>query len=126
MHMIKLDEIARGLEMSGYDFVWAVRSKTWVVPDGLEGRGLVLHGWAPQRRVLAHRAMGGFMSHCGWNSVLEGLSAEKPMMAWPMMAEQHLNAKFVMYKLQARLKIPTRKPWEDGFVVKRAVIAEGI
>ncbi|KAK1267786.1 UDP-glycosyltransferase 73B4 [Acorus gramineus] len=122
----QLDEIARGLEMSGYDFVWAVRSKTWVVPDGLEGRGLVLRGWAPQRRVLTHRATGGFMGHCGWNSVLEGLSAGKPMLAWPMIAEQHLNAKFVVDELRAGLRIPTGKPWEDGFIVERAVIAEGV
>ncbi|KAK1323734.1 UDP-glycosyltransferase 73B4 [Acorus calamus] len=66
----QLDEIARGLELSGWDFVWAVRSASWAVPDGLEGKGLILRRWALQRLVLAHRATGGFMSHCGWNSVL--------------------------------------------------------
>jgi UDP:flavonoid glycosyltransferase YjiC (YdhE family) len=49
-------------------------------------------GWAPQIQVLAHRSVGGFVSHCGWNSILESLWYGVPVVTWPMYAEQQLNA----------------------------------
>ena len=49
-------------------------------------------GWAPQMEVLAHKAIGGFVSHCGWNSILESIWNSVPMATWPMYAEQQLNA----------------------------------
>ncbi|KAK1267972.1 UDP-glycosyltransferase 73B4 [Acorus gramineus] len=123
----QLDEIAHGLEMSGCDFLWAVRSATWVQPDGLEReKGFVARGWVNQRRVLNHRATGGFMTHCGWNSVLESLSAGLPMLAWPMIGEQQLNAKFVVDEARAGLRIPTGPADVDVGIVGRAVIAEGV
>ena len=92
----QLGELARGLAQSGHPFLWAVRSETWSPPaDVLGPHGRVVRGWVPQRRVLAHRAVGGFVSHCGWNSVMESLAAGKPVLAWPMMAEQPANAKHV-------------------------------
>ncbi|XP_010260709.1 PREDICTED: anthocyanidin 3-O-glucosyltransferase 2-like [Nelumbo nucifera] len=106
-------EIALGLERSGYRFLWSLRqpepSKSRfappsdysytnleeVLPDGFlnrtEGRGLVC-GWSPQVEVLAHPATGGFLSHCGWNSILESLWFGVPILVWPLYAEQKLNA----------------------------------
>lgn len=49
-------------------------------------------GWAPQVEILAHKAIGGFVSHCGWNSILESLWYGVPIAAWPIYAEQHINA----------------------------------
>ncbi|RWR91338.1 UDP-glycosyltransferase 73B4-like protein [Cinnamomum micranthum f. kanehirae] len=107
----QLDEVAMGLERSGCSFVWAIRSKTWCPTKGMEerikGRGLMVRGWAPQRRILGHHAIGGFMSHCGWNSVLESLSMGVPILAWPMIAEQHLNAKLVEEEFGAGVRIPS-------------------
>ncbi|KAL6602921.1 hypothetical protein ACP70R_043282 [Stipagrostis hirtigluma subsp. patula] len=91
----QLDEIVHGLVNSGHPFLWAVRSDTWSPPADVGPNGLIVCGWVPQRSVLAHRSVGGFVSHCGWNSVMESLAAGKPMLAWPMMAEQHLNARHV-------------------------------
>ncbi|KAF8398715.1 hypothetical protein HHK36_014572 [Tetracentron sinense] len=95
----ELDELACGLELSGHYFMWVVRSQTWSPPDGFEvrmkGRGVIVRDWVDQRRILAHSAIGVFLSHCGWNSILESFSFGVPLLAWPMAADQPLNAKFV-------------------------------
>jgi hypothetical protein len=102
----QLDELARGLVRSGHPFLWAVRSNTWSPPvDVGPDQGRVVRGWVPQRGVLAHEAVGGFVSHCGWNSVMESLAAGKPVLAWPMMAEQALNARHVVDVVGAGVKV---------------------
>ncbi|CAN6485752.1 unnamed protein product [Victoria cruziana] len=106
----QLGEIADGLERSGQRFLWVVRGPAVesgpallqgdpdpevLLPQGFlertRDRGLVVKSWAPQARVLNHTAVGGFVTHCGWNSVLESISAGVPMVAWPLYAEQHIN-----------------------------------
>ena len=54
-------------------------------------RGVVLKSWAPQAAFLRHKSVGGFVSHCGWNSVLEAVTYGVPMLPWPLYAEQKLN-----------------------------------
>ncbi|KQK03485.1 hypothetical protein BRADI_2g08147v3 [Brachypodium distachyon] len=102
----QLDELARGLVGAGHPFLWAVRSDTWAAPPvdlGPDGR--IVRGWVPQRSVLAHPAVGGFLSHCGWNSTMESLAAGKPILAWPMLAEQKLNAKYIAEFIGAGVKM---------------------
>ncbi|XP_038983269.1 scopoletin glucosyltransferase-like [Phoenix dactylifera] len=106
----QLKEMALGLELAGHPFVWVVREAAgegWM-PEGferrLEGRGLVIRGWAPQVAVLGHGAVGGFMTHCGWNSVLEGLSAGLPMATWPLSTEQFMNEKLVVEVLRTGVR----------------------
>ncbi|KAI4330041.1 hypothetical protein MLD38_028353 [Melastoma candidum] len=125
---LQMDEIMRGLEESGYYFLWAARPKDGkgeqTVPvEG--GKGLVIQGWVDQRQVLSHPAVEGFMSHCGWNSVLESLSNGVPMLTWGMEADQTLNAKLVVEGLWAGLTIPVWKTERDGFVPREA-IREGV
>ncbi|GFS40051.1 UDP-glucosyl transferase 73B1 [Actinidia rufa] len=62
-HYKKLLDIATGLEASGQQFI---------------GVGLIIRGWAPQVLILNHEAVEGFMTHCGWNSILEGVTAGVP------------------------------------------------
>ncbi|KAG9440504.1 hypothetical protein H6P81_020669 [Aristolochia fimbriata] len=94
----QLAEIAGALESSPTPFVWVIR-ETQTLPDGFEDRtrekGLVIRGWAPQMAILEHPSLGGFMTHCGWNSVLEGISSGLPMITWPAFAEQFYNEKLV-------------------------------
>ncbi|KAK7275981.1 hypothetical protein RIF29_17109 [Crotalaria pallida] len=115
-------EIALGLQLSGVKFLWALRSQPTVdntdqtLPEGflewmeVEGKGMLCE-WAPQVEVLAHKAVGGFVSHCGWNSILESLWFGVPILTWPIYAEQQLNA-FRMVKelgLAMELKLDYRR-----------------
>ncbi|XP_024926694.1 UDP-glycosyltransferase 71K1-like [Ziziphus jujuba] len=98
---IQLREIATGLERSGHRFLWSMRvpqpakGPDDILPEGFSerigGRGLIC-GWAPQMEVLAHKAIKGFVSHCGWNSILESLWFGVPIATWPIYAEQQMNA----------------------------------
>ncbi|KAI9191475.1 hypothetical protein LWI28_008899 [Acer negundo] len=74
----------------------------------------VLRDWVEQRRVLAHPAVGGFLSHCGWNSVLESLSMGVMLLAFPMNAEQPLNAMQVLNELKAGLRVEMGGPSRWG------------
>ncbi|XP_047055414.1 anthocyanidin 5,3-O-glucosyltransferase-like [Lolium rigidum] len=111
----QIKEMAAGLETSGQRFLWAVRRPPGVehlpaddldalFPEGFlertKDRGLVLMSWAPQREVLAHDAVGGFVTHCGWNSVLEAVMAGVPMLAWPLYAEQRMNKVFLVEEMR--------------------------
>uniref|UniRef100_A0A803KVF4 Uncharacterized protein n=2 Tax=Chenopodium quinoa TaxID=63459 RepID=A0A803KVF4_CHEQI len=62
----------------------------------MEGKGLIIRGWAPQVLILDHEAIGAFVTHCGWNSTLEGKSCGVSMVTWPVFAEQFLNEKLVV------------------------------
>ncbi|CAD6336450.1 unnamed protein product [Miscanthus lutarioriparius] len=104
----QLDEIAAGLVQSGHPFLWVVRSDTWSPPVDMGPHGMIVRGWVPQTSILGHKAVGGFVSHCGWNSVMESLAAGKPILAWPMIAEQHLNARHVADIVGAGIKIRTK------------------
>ncbi|KAI3416875.1 uncharacterized protein J3R85_014984 [Psidium guajava] len=108
--------LATALEMSRVHFIWCVRTTAdgqalsghGLVPDGFEsrtaGRGLVIRGWAPQVGILRHRAVGGFLTHCGWNSVLEGISAGVVMLTWPMGADQYTGAKLLVDQLGVAIR----------------------
>ncbi|XP_047320640.1 UDP-glucosyltransferase 29-like [Impatiens glandulifera] len=103
----EIEEIAHGLELSGVNFIWAVRfprSEAVVcleekLPKGFlernRDKGMVVNGWVPQRRILGHQNIGGFMSHCGWGSVMEGLSYGVPIIAAPMHLDQPMNSRLV-------------------------------
>ncbi|KAL0316184.1 UNVERIFIED_CONTAM: UDP-glycosyltransferase 73C3 [Sesamum radiatum] len=109
-------ELALGLEESGHPFILVVKGgskseeiEEWILDDGIEvrtkERGLFIRGWAPQVLILSHSAVGGFLTHCGWNSTLEGISAGVPMITWPMFAEQFLNEKLVVQILETGVRV---------------------
>lgn len=97
----QLAEIAKALEASTVPFIWVVNkdqlAKTTWLPESLfdEKKCLIIKGWAPQLTILDHSAVGGFMTHCGWNSVLEAIIAGVPLVTWPVFAEQFYNEKLV-------------------------------
>ncbi|OVA19027.1 UDP-glucuronosyl/UDP-glucosyltransferase [Macleaya cordata] len=110
----QLLEIAMGLEDSGFSFVWVIRTikkeeEERFLPEGfeerMEGKGLIIREWAPQVLILDHPAVGGFITHCGWNSILEGISAGVPMITWPMFAEQFYNENLVTQVLKIGIPV---------------------
>lgn len=110
-------EFAWGLAASGKEFLWVTRpnlvvGETMVVPTEFLAETAdrrMLTSWCPQEKVLSHRAIGGFLTHCGWNSTLESLCGGVPMICWPCFSEQPTNCKFCCDE------------WEVGIEISRDV-----
>ncbi|KAJ3694762.1 hypothetical protein LUZ60_000139 [Juncus effusus] len=104
--------IASALERSGVSFIWVMSEDT--IPDGFTEKnshnGMVIRGWAPQVAILRHQSVGYFLTHCGWNSVLEAVAAGVAMLAWPMTADQFINARLVVEEAGVAVRA-----WEGGF-----------
>ncbi|KAK3412343.1 hypothetical protein EUGRSUZ_I01122 [Eucalyptus grandis] len=132
----QLHEIAVGLEASGQQFIWVVKKdpnvgggkEEWL-PDQYESRiqnkGLIIRGWAPQVLILNHEAIGGFVTHCRWNSILGVVTAGVPMVTWPVTAEQFYNEKLVTQVLKIGVDIGA-KQWRERVkeAVKRVPVGE--
>ncbi|KAL3718892.1 hypothetical protein ACJRO7_003921 [Eucalyptus globulus] len=99
-------EIAHGLELSNVNFLWVIRfpvGESIELEEALPGgflervrdRGSVIDGWAPQGKILEHPSIGGFVSHCGWGSVMESMKSGVPIIAMPMQLDQPMNARLV-------------------------------
>lgn len=136
----QLTELALGLEMSGERFLWVTKSPNeksalgsyfsidsetnplGFLPVGFLGRtkerGMVVSTWAPQLEILGHSSTAGFLTHCGWNSVLESIVNGVPMIAWPLHAEQHINALLVTEGLEVALR---PKSSENGLVGREEI-----
>lgn len=144
----QVKEIACALEQSAHRFLWSLRrpppkGKVWypsdfvdpaeVLPEGFLHRtaavGKVI-GWAPQVAVLAHPAIGGFVSHCGWNSTLESIWFDAPVATLPLYGEQQFNAFELVVELglAAEIRMDFRRDprMESDFVVTADEIEGGI
>ncbi|KAG4202248.1 hypothetical protein ERO13_A05G319100v2 [Gossypium hirsutum] len=95
----QIAELAWGLKESNMYFLWVVRDSEqqklpkWFL-DSVQEKGKVVT-WCNQLEMLAHRTVGCFVTHCGWNSTLEGLSLGVPMIGVPKWTDQLTDAKFV-------------------------------
>ncbi|XP_031112937.1 UDP-glycosyltransferase 92A1 [Ipomoea triloba] len=105
-------QLAKALDSTDRNFIWVIRPplgfdpaadfspEEWL-PEGFIERvkvnetGLIVLNWAPQVEILAHSSIAAFLSHCGWNSVLESLCNGVALIGWPMAAEQFFNAKLL-------------------------------
>ncbi|XP_062217295.1 UDP-glycosyltransferase 73C3-like [Phragmites australis] len=115
-----LFEVGHGLEDSGKPFIWVVKETEADAPEVQEwlealevrtaGRGLVVRGWAPQLAILSHRAVGGFVTHCGWNSLLESIAHGVPLVTWPHFADQFLNERLVVGVLGVGVAVGVTAP----------------
>ncbi|XP_031491643.1 UDP-glycosyltransferase 708G1-like [Nymphaea colorata] len=106
----QIEELANGLDMAGCNFLWVLKTKIVdkeesqgeaqnVLPDGfverVKPKGLVVDSWTDQEEVLAHGSVGGFLSHCGWSSVVEAVWHGVPIFGWPQFGDQLFNAMVV-------------------------------
>lgn len=131
----QLTELAFGLELSQQKFIWVVRPPSEVgadksffttgkggddtpeyLPEGFLTRtrdfGLVIQMWTTQAGILSHPSVGGFVSHCGWNSSIESITNGVPMIAWPLYAEQRQNATMLTEEFGVAVRpevLPTKK-----------------
>ncbi|KAF8015530.1 hypothetical protein BT93_H1143 [Corymbia citriodora subsp. variegata] len=133
----QLAELAWGLELSQQRFIWVLRQPAVksldgsffdvgkgvagdealsFLPSGFKTRtrdiGFILPSWASQVEILSHPSVGGFLSHCGWNSTLESIANGVPMIAWPLYAEQRLNATLLSEEIGVAVRpkvLPSKK-----------------
>ncbi|CAJ2634470.1 unnamed protein product [Trifolium pratense] len=137
---IQLYEIACGIEASGHKFLWVVpekigkedesddEKKKWL-PKGFEERnigknGLIIRGWAPQIMILSHAAVGSFMTHCGWSSIVESVSAGVPMITWPVHTEQFYNEKFITDVRRIGVEVGATEWYLSGIEEKEKVVSK--
>uniref|UniRef100_M1CSP1 Glycosyltransferase n=1 Tax=Solanum tuberosum TaxID=4113 RepID=M1CSP1_SOLTU len=122
-------EIAQGILISKVSFIWVLRHNILgseernILPLGFEeetaGRGLVVP-WCSQLAVLSHPAVGGFLTHCGWNSILESIWCKVPMVCFPILTDQFTNRKLVVDDWRIGVNLCT------GRLIRREVAAENI
>ncbi|KAL4326978.1 hypothetical protein S245_042475 [Arachis hypogaea] len=128
----ELIEVAYGLANSEQKFLWVIRPETIKsIPEEVKSaareKGKIIK-WAPQKEVLAHRAVGGFWSHCGWNSTLESVCFGVPMMCQPYFGDQRVNARLVsdVWKVGIECsEMRIRKDEVEGAVRRMMVSEEG-
>ncbi|KAK4271308.1 hypothetical protein QN277_020019 [Acacia crassicarpa] len=136
-------ELILGLEASKRPFIWVLRDahkieelNKLLKEDGVEervkGRGLIIRGWVPQVLILSHTAIGAFLTHCGWNSILEAMCNGVPLITFPLNCEQFYNEKVVVQLLEVgvRLGVETATNFEaedkSGIQVRREKVKEAI
>ncbi|XP_062212463.1 UDP-glycosyltransferase 83A1-like [Phragmites australis] len=119
----QFEELAEGLELTGRPFLWVVRpdftadlSKAWLheFQQRIAGMGTIV-SWCSQQQVLAHCAVACFVSHCGWNSTMEGVRNGVPFLCWPYFCDQFLNRSYITNVWRTGLAV---SPGSDGIVTK--------
>ncbi|MBA0801225.1 hypothetical protein Gohar_011602 [Gossypium harknessii] len=106
---LQMEAIASALEESGVRFIWGIKGDSQnMVPLGFEdrlaGKGVVIKGWVPQQAILDHQAVGSYLTHCGWNSALEGLLGGALLLAWPMQVDHFDNTNLLVDELGVAIR----------------------
>jgi UDP:flavonoid glycosyltransferase YjiC (YdhE family) len=104
----QMDELAAGLRDSGVRFLWVARGEACRLKEVCGDKGLVVP-WCDQLRVLSHSSIGGFLSHCGWNSAQEGVFCGVPFLTFPITIDQPQNSRLIA------------EDWKIGWRVKQDV-----
>jgi len=111
----KLLEFAWGLANSKQPFLWIIRPDLVIggsvvlsseFVNEISDRGLIAD-WCPQEQVLNHPSIGGFLTHCRWNSTTESISAGVPMLCWPFFADQPANCRYICNTWEIGIEIDT-------------------
>lgn len=126
-------EYGLSLEVSNKPFIWVIKGeskileevKKWIKEDGFgertKSRSLVILGWASQVIILSHPSIGRFLTHCGWNSTLEGICYGVPLIKWPLFGSHFLTEKLVVQILKIGVSIGVMDPvpWRSDDVGKQ-------
>ncbi|KAH7436330.1 hypothetical protein KP509_05G014400 [Ceratopteris richardii] len=129
----QFEALLHGVIDSKQRFLWVLRpgliddidycSASKEIISRSENRGFVVD-WAPQLRVLSHSSVGGFLSHCGWNSTIESIANGVPILCWPYFADQHMNARFIVDEW--RMGLQFKHTGEGGYLVESYEIETAI
>ncbi|EOY07886.1 UDP-glucuronosyl/UDP-glucosyltransferase - like 10 [Theobroma cacao] len=121
-------EIAHGLLLSGVSFIWVLRpdivcsGETDFLPVGFEenikGTGMIVP-WCCQIAVISHPAVGGFLTHCGWNSILESVWCTVPLICFPLLTDQFTNRKLAVDDWKIGLNLSDKKQINRDEVVEK-------
>ncbi|KAJ7535077.1 hypothetical protein O6H91_12G017500 [Diphasiastrum complanatum] len=132
-------EIAHGLEASTHAFLWVLRpppsnnsqnASSWisrVLPQGFQSRtrnrGFIFPHWAPQQLILSNPSIGFFLTHCGWNSILESVCCGVPLIAYPQFGDQNINCRMIVDQLNIGIELEKNefKGFSERMAVERAV-----
>ncbi|KAL2506706.1 UDP-glycosyltransferase 91B1 [Abeliophyllum distichum] len=128
----QIEEMAQGLELCDVNFIWVLRFPVGAtigikeaLPEGflerVQERGMIVQGWAPQAKILAHPSTGGFLSHCGWSSIMESIYFGVPIITMPLRYDQPLNARLVVYA-----GVGVEVPKDDNGQFKKEDVAKAI
>ncbi|KAL0922620.1 hypothetical protein M5K25_006619 [Dendrobium thyrsiflorum] len=122
----QMDEIAFGLQASNVKFLWVARDESsrlreMIVGGDSDSKGMVVT-WCDQLKVLCHPSVGGFLTHCGWNSTMEGIFAGVPMLIFPIVFDQPPNGRLVVDEWGAGVWL--REDAKSVEVVGRKKVAE--
>lgn len=123
----QFQELASGLELTNRPFLWVVRPDITndaidAYPEGFQDRVATrgqMVGWAPQQKVLTHPSIACFLSHCGWNSTMEGVSNGVPFLCWPYFADQFLNESYICDIWKVGLRFNKNK---NGIITREEIM----
>lgn len=106
-----INELALGLEATGRPFMWALKDEpSWreglprQFTEAIAGRGKIV-GWAPQEDVLQHKAVGCYLTHCGWNSTLEAIQHGVRLLCYPVAGDQFINCAYIVKMWQTGIRL---------------------
>ncbi|QCE12642.1 UDP-glucosyltransferase [Vigna unguiculata] len=119
----QLKELALGLDLLNKPFLWVVNScdsnrVNNSYSDEFHGSKGRIVNWAPQKKVLNHPAIACFISHCGWNSSMEGVCSGVPFLCWPLVKDQFVNRSYICDVWKVGLRLDKD---ENGLVSKEEI-----
>ncbi|GJV46282.1 UDP-glycosyltransferase 85C2-like protein [Tanacetum coccineum] len=133
MSLQDLTEFAQGLVNSNHSFLWIIRSnlvegKSTALPPELEKpietKGFIAR-WCSQEKVLNHPSIGGFLTHCGWGSTIESLTAGVPMICWPYAWDQQTNCRYICKEWGVGLEMGKNVKREEVKMLVQELMGEG-